>query len=173
MIFLCCILNHSQLSKFTLQSFYPTCILVPPPVLILSQSQDGENQLAGSKLTLTFAISVDSSVNTPHTVSVSWTRDGINMSSGGRIIVSDVSSTKDSNLYQAQLMFNTLSSTFDTGMYTSIVSVNSISSYPYVTTALPIIENININVTGKNLDYHCCCHVINTTGSSNQHVCEG
>ena len=105
--------------------------------------------MAGSNLTFTIAISVDSYVDTPHTVSVSWARNGNILTNGGRITVSDVFNTNYLNLYQAQLIFSSLSSTTDSGMYTTSASVNSVSSNPYVTTALPTTETINITVNGK------------------------
>ena len=89
-------------------------------------------------------------VDTPHLVFVSWTRDEAILASGGRITVSDVSNTSNSNQYQAQLMFNTLSSTNDSGTYTGNVSVNSNSTYPYVTSAMSTTEMANISVIGKN-----------------------
>ena len=90
-------------------------------------------------------------MDTPHTVSVNWTKDGTILTTGGRITVSNVSNTSNSNQYQAQVMFSTLSSTVDSGMYTSVVSVNSDSSYPYVTSALSTSEMVNISITGKRL----------------------
>ena len=126
------------------------CNLVPPPLLMLTQSRDGENQLAGSNLTFTIGISVDSYVDTPHTLFVSWTRNGSILNNGERIIVSNVSNTSGSNLYQAQLIFSSLSSTIDSGTYATSVSINSIPSFPYVTSALPTTEMVKITVTGKN-----------------------
>ena len=132
---------------------YVLCVLVPTPQLMLSQSRDGEDQLAGSSLTFTIDIAVDDYVDTPHVVFVSWTRNETILASGGRITVSDVSDTNNSNQFQAQLMFSTLSSIADSGMYTSTVSVNGISSYPYVISALPTTQTASINVPGtKSID---------------------
>ena len=116
---------------------------------MLHQSREGVDQLAGSRLTFTIDISVDNYLDTPHIVLVSWIRDETIVTNGARITVSNVSSTNDSYLYQAQLMFSALSSTVDSGMYTSNVIVSSISSYPYVTSALPTTKMASINVTGK------------------------
>ena len=106
--------------------------------------------MAGSSLTFTIDISEGTYLDTPHIVLVSWTRDETIVTNGARITVSNVSSTNDSNLYQAQLMFSVLSSTIDSGMYVSNVSVSSIPSYPYITSALPTTKMASINVTGKN-----------------------
>ena len=88
-------------------------------------------------------------MDTPHIVLVNWTRNCTVLGSGGRITVTEVSDMSNSIQYQAQLVFITLSSTDDSGMYTSIVSVSRISSYPYVTSALPSTKTANINVLGK------------------------
>ena len=117
---------------------------------MLSQSRDGEDQLAGSSLTFTIDISVDDYVDTPHIVFVNWTKDGTIVTNGGRITVSGVSDTSNSNQYQAQLTFSTLSSIADSGTYTSIVSVSSNSNYSYVTSAMSTTEMANINVIDKN-----------------------
>lgn len=144
-------------------------------MILLAQSRD--DLLAGSNLTFTIYISVDSSVDTPHTVSVSWTKDGNLLTNGGRITVSAVSRTctNDSNLYQAQLMFSTLSSIADSGMYIIIVSVNSISSYPYVTSVvtstLATNQTVSITVTGKN-SINAVVILFCTTLSHALHICE-
>ena len=107
--------------------------------------------MAGSSLTFTIDISMNNYLDTPHNVLVSWIRDGTIVTNGARITMSNVSSTNNSNLYQAELVFSALSSTIDSGMYTSNVIVSSIPSYPYVTSALPTTKMTTINVTGKNL----------------------
>ena len=143
-------------------------------MLDLTQSRDGEDQLAGSNLTFTIDISVDSNMDSPHTVSVNWTRDGIILTNGERITLSNVSNVNGSNLYQAQLMFSTLSSTMDSGMYASIISINSISPNPYIIDTLPTTEILDINVNGKHLLMLLSSYYCNATCSQEfAYICKG
>ena len=133
--------------------------VVPSVVVSLSQSREGQEQLAGSNLTLTADISVDSNVDTPHTVSGVWDRNRSLLLSDERVSILAVSDVTGVNQYRTEILFSSLSSTFDSGMYNCTVQVDSDSAYTYVTST-SAVGSATINVNGKCVSFLLIFHPV-------------
>ncbi len=100
---------------------------------------------AGSALNLGCAITIDASVDTPHTVSVMWLRLGVSISNSDRTPISNVTQLS-SYRYTSSLGLSPLSSTADTGTYTCQVVISSASVFVRQATQ---IDTERVTVQGK------------------------
>ena len=110
--------------------------------MVVSLTQEYNNLLAGSNLTIYCDITIDVNVDTPFNVTSTWTHDNTVLLSNSRMMIIDPYSTS-LNEYQSRIEFSTLSSTIDSGVYTCDVSVTRNSDYLYVFDA----ENVNDTTT--------------------------
>lgn len=125
-------------------------IAVPLPMVTLTQSRKGEEQLAGRRLILTANISIERSIVRPDIISTSWTVDGKNLSSNGRITVTSMTAVPGTNHYQTQVIFNSLSSALDSGTYAFVIEVNGDLVY-LLSTPPTIHAETSITVTGNHM----------------------
>ena len=132
--------------------FFP----VLAPVVILTQSIDGQNQLAGSNLLLTVDISVDNTTDTPYSIVTTWTRNGSVLSNNGRISVLQPYYIPSMDVYRAQTNFSTLSSALDSGLYTFGVEIITASSFAYLFNSSTSLVTVTITVSGKYLHHINC-----------------
>ena len=122
--------------------------LVPSPNVTTSLSRQTD-LLAGSSLNITCVITLDSTVNTPVTVTPTWTVGTDPISTDDtRVIMSDLISS-GVNQYQSILSFTTLSATQDNGTYQCNVTVTSASNYIYVTASDSVSDSTSLSVTSK------------------------
>ena len=86
---------------------------------------------AGSALTLRCAIEVDSAVDIPYSITVTWLKSRSVISSSDHTTISDVTQLSP-HRHEATLTLNPLRSGLDTGTYTCQVTVNPESPSPSV-----------------------------------------
>ena len=110
--------------------------------------------LAGSELTIYCDIKIDANVDTPFTVSTTWTMIDGNSNvetlevTSGRVVVYSPYST-GFNQYQSRIELSTLSSLVDPGVYTCDVVIDTNSEYTFVynydsgSTAIQVISELN------------------------------
>ena len=110
--------------------------------MVVSHTQEYNNLLAGSTLTIYCDIAIDVNVDTSFNVTTTWTHNNTVLLSNSRVTIIDPYSTSF-NMYQPHIEFSTLSSTIDSGTYTCDVSVASNSDYLYVINS----ENVNNTTT--------------------------
>ena len=108
--------------------------------MIVSHTQEYNNLLAGSTLTIYCDITIDVNVDTPFNVTTTWTHNNTVLLSNSRVTIINPYSTSF-NKYQSRVEFSTLSSTIDPGTYTCHVSVTSNSDCLY------LINSKNVNNT--------------------------
>ena len=111
--------------------FISVPLVVPVPSVVVTRTQEYDNLLAGSTLTIYCDITIVANVDTPFNVTTTWTHNNTVLVSNSRVMIIEPFST-DFNEYQSRIEFSTLSSTIDSGVYTCDVSVTSDSDYLYV-----------------------------------------
>ena len=121
--------GSSALSLVHLISFSP--VLSPNITIKLSSAERNvtgssttEVYLAGSSLTITCDIDIPVSVNTPFSVLMEWTRNGVPPSGPSRVNITTAIEIFSKH-YQTQLFFSTLSSSEDRGGYTCAITVTN------------------------------------------------
>ena len=128
--------------------FISVPLVVPVPLVNVTRTQEYNNLLAGSTLTIYCDIAIDVNVDTPFNVTTTWTRNNTVLLSNSRVTIIEPYST-DFNEYQSRIEFSTLSSTMDSGVYTCDVSVTSDSDYLYVFDADNENDTTTFTVIGK------------------------
>ena len=128
--------------------FFSVPLVVPVPSVVVNRTQEYDNLLAGSTLTIYCDIAIDANVDTPFNVTTTWTRNNTVLVSNSRVTIIEPYST-DFNEYQSRIEFSTLSSTIDSGAYTCDVSVTSDSDYLYVIDAENENDTTTFTVIGK------------------------
>ena len=109
--------------------------------------------LAGSSLTINCDIDITINVNTPFSVLIKWTRNGIPASGPPRVNTTAAIETSP-NHYQTQLVFSTLSSSEDTGEYTCAITVDSSNALLYVSGAEEVNETAEVEIQGIPVLHH-------------------
>ena len=132
----------SSLSTILYDTHYIFSPVVSVPLVVVRHTQEYNNLLAGSTLTIYCDITIDVNVGTPFNVTLTWTHNNTILLSNSRIMIIDSYSTSLS-VYQSRIEFSTLSSTLDSGTYTCDVSVTSNSDYLHVINS----ENVNNTTT--------------------------
>ena len=129
--------------------FFSVPLVVPVPSVVVTRTQEYDNLLAGSTLTIYCDITIDVNVDTPFNVTTTWTLDNtVLLLPNSRVTIIESFST-DFNKYQSRIEFSTLSSTIDSGTYTCAVSVASDSDYLYVFDAENGNNTTTFTVIGK------------------------
>ena len=129
--------------------FFSVPLVVPVPSVVVTRTQEYDNLLAGSTLTIYCDITIDVNVDTPFNVTTTWTLDNtVLLLPNSRVTIIELFST-DFNKYQSRIEFSTLSSTIDSGTYTCDVSVTSDSDYLYVIDAENGNNTTTFTVIGK------------------------
>ena len=129
--------------------FFSVPLVVPVPSVVVTRTQEYDNLLAGSTLTIYCDITIDVNVDTPFNVTTTWTLDNtVLLLPNSRVTIIEPFST-DFNKYQSRIEFSTLSSTIDSGTYTCDVSVTSDSDYLYVIDAENGNNTTTFTVIGK------------------------
>ena len=116
--------------------------------MVVTHTQEYNNLLAGSTLTIYCDIAIDVNVDTPFNVTSTWTHDNTVLLPNSRMMIIDPYSTS-LNEYQSHIEFSTLSSTIDSGVYTCNVSVASDSNYLYVFDAENVDDTTAFSVIGE------------------------
>ena len=108
--------------------------IVPMPMITVSLSNNGA-LLSGSSLNISCDIILQSSVNTPVTVDVVWTKitnqETATIMPDERLTVTDT--IQNGNRFTSTLHFTTISMTVDPGQYHCNATITPLSSYIYVT----------------------------------------
>ena len=130
-------------TAFTCPSSSPT---VPPPDVTVSASRTAP-LFAGTGLTLTCTVSLDSSVDTDVSVSVTWT--GPRTIPGERHSVVEASGS--GGTYTGSLTISPLAEGQDDGKYTCSVTVSGGSRVLGATNS----DSTTIDVIGKSFTPHC------------------
>ena len=104
------------------------------PMITVSLSNNGA-LLSGSSLNISCDIILQSSVNTPVTVDVVWTKitnqETATIMPDERLTVTDT--IQNGNRFTSTLHFTTISMTVDPGQYHCNTTITPLSSYIYVT----------------------------------------
>ena len=111
--------------------FISVPLVVPFPSVVVTRTQEYDNLVAGSTVTIYCDIAIDDNIDTPFNVTTTWTCNNTVLVSNSRVMIFEPYST-DFNQYQSRIEFSTLSSTIDSGAYTCDVSVTGDSDYLYV-----------------------------------------
>ena len=110
--------------------------IVPMPMITVSLSNNGA-LLSGSSLNISCDIILQSSINTPVTVDVVWTKtteqlqESVTIMPDERLTVTDT--IQNGNRFTSTLHFTTISMTVDPGQYHCNATITPLSSYIYVT----------------------------------------
>ena len=128
--------------------FFSVPLAVPVTSVVVTRTQEYDNLLAGSTLTIYCDITIDVNVDTPFNVTTTWTHNNTVLLSNSRVMIIKSFST-DFNKYQSRIEFSTLSSTIDSSTYTCDVSVTSDSDYLYVIDAENGNNTTTFTVIGK------------------------
>ena len=122
------------------------------PMITVSLSNNGA-LLSGSSLNISCDIILQSSINTPVTVDVVWTKtteqlqESVTIMPDERLTVTDT--IQNGNRFTSTLHFTTISMTVDPGRYRCDATITPLPSYSYVN-GTHIVENyFNITIYGK------------------------
>ena len=139
----------------------------------VTESSTPDVYLAGSSLTINCDIDIPVSVNTPFSVLMEWTRDGVPAFDHPRVNATAAMETFP-NHYQTQLVFSTLSNSEDTGEYTCAIAMDSNDALLYVSDAEEVNETVEVEVQGMPVLHHfvlmrVSCMVVRFSCRSNHH----
>ena len=123
------------------------------PIIAVSLSNNGA-LLSGSSLNISCDIILQSSVNTPVTVDVVWSKtteqlqESVTIMPDERLTVTDT--IQNGNRFTSILHFTTISKTVDPGQYHCNATITPLSSYTYVTGTYIVEDYIDIiTIYGK------------------------
>ena len=126
--------------------------IVPMPMITVSLSNNGA-LLSGSSLNISCDIILQSSINTPVTVDVVWTKitnqleELVENNQDERLTVTDT--IQNGNHFTSTLHFTTISMTVDPGRYHCNATITPLSSYSYVTGTHIVEGYVDITIDGK------------------------
>ena len=129
--------------------FFP---IVPIPMITVSLSNNGV-LLSGSSLNISCDIILQSSINTPVTVDVVWTKitnqlqELVENNQDERLTVIDT--IQNGNRFTSTLHFTTISMTVDPGRYYCNATITPLPSYSYVTGTHIAEGYVDITIYGK------------------------
>ena len=124
---------------------------------VSANSSTTQTHPAGSTLTITCAIIIPLTVNTPFDVDLMWSKDGdddfdtanvgdVN-ATAPRIDITTATETTP-NRYETRLVFSTLSSSMDSGSYECSISIDSNDTLMYVEDSALVNESTTVIVQG-------------------------
>ena len=144
--------------------FLSYCLPVPQPTVVIRRSRSGLIY-AGNSFTLNAEISFSNSavVDVPISLTISWSRDGDNITSNDHITISNVSDSESG--YTASLTYSPIA-TSDSGLITATVTVSPSDDSMYIQ-SVTANESHTINVEGiyfittfislqRNMYYYYC-----------------